>query len=324
MTPCRLNFNFPFLWKYESDQSWGWAALPCWRRELARFQQGRRSESDCVWKRSFYMLWMLYFENLVVERRVVGVDGGRGHPPLCAVDRLWELSQVLSQHPLGEKYNNRERSPTIEKEIQQLRKIYPKYFVEADAVGKVGILLGKEIGVLLLEGGVVHDVLRVADHVGDLIRLDKQTNNNLILKTLMAEGTTRRFTFSSAFLLVALSIQSASSRPFLKQMHDKTQCLLLAGQNDWVMLEQACSWPLRRQSFATRMLFEENSTWKPSWRAWSSSQPPVLFSRRKSRWQTSLRGQSQVHCPHQLHKFSTFDQIPNENSIIPIERVESK
>ena len=113
-----------------------------------------------------------------------------------------------------------------------IEKIYPTYFVEADAVSKVGILLGKEIGVLLLEGGVVHDVLRVADHVGDLIRLDKQTNNTLILKILMAGGTTRRFTFSSAFLLVALSIQSASSRPFLKQMYDKTQCLLVAGQND--------------------------------------------------------------------------------------------
>ena len=121
------------------------------------------------------------------------------------------------------------------------KKIYPTYFVETDAVSKVGIFLGKEIGVLLLEGGVVHDVLRVADHVGDLIRLDKQTNNNLILKILMAGGTTRWFTFSSAFLLVALSIQSASSRPFLKQMYDKTKCLLRAGQNNWVILEQACS-----------------------------------------------------------------------------------
>ena len=122
-----------------------------------------------------------------------------------------------------------------------MRKIYPTYFVEADAVGKVGIFLGKEIGVLLLEGGVVHDVLRVADHVGDLIRLVEQTNNNLILKILMAGGTTSWLTFSSAFLLVALSIQSASSRPFLKQMYNKTQCLLLAGQNIWVILEQACS-----------------------------------------------------------------------------------
>ena len=74
----------------------------------------------------------------------------------------------------------------------------------------------------------------------------------------MAGGTTRWFTFSSAFLLVALSIQSASSRPFLKQMYDKTQCLLLAGQNNWVILEQACSWPVRKQSFAKTPSFYHN------------------------------------------------------------------
>ena len=63
----------------------------------------------------------------------------------------------------------------------------------------------------------------------------------------MAGGTTRWFTFSSAFLRVALSIQSASSRPFLKQMYDKTQCLLLAGQNNWVILEQAWEGSLLQQ-----------------------------------------------------------------------------
>ena len=134
------------------------------------------------------------------------------------------------------------------------------YFVEADAVSKVGILLGKEIGVLLLEGGVVHDVLRVADHVGDLIRLDEQTNSNLIVKILMAEGTTRWFTFSSAFLLVALSIQSASSRPFLKQMHDKPQCLLLAGQNDKQLGDLRASLHLTTEKKACMLWFNRKKT----------------------------------------------------------------
>ena len=46
-----------------------------------------------------------------------------------------------------------------------------RHLVKADAVGKVGVLLGKEVGVLLLEGAVVHDVVGVADHVRDHICL---------------------------------------------------------------------------------------------------------------------------------------------------------
>ena len=38
--------------------------------------------------------------DLVVEGGVVGIDGGGGHAPLGPVHRLWQLSKVLSEHPL--------------------------------------------------------------------------------------------------------------------------------------------------------------------------------------------------------------------------------
>ena len=46
-----------------------------------------------------------------------------------------------------------------------------RYLVKADTVGEVRVLLSKEVGVLLLQGAVVHDVVGVADHVRDHIRL---------------------------------------------------------------------------------------------------------------------------------------------------------
>ena len=49
-----------------------------------------------------------------------------------------------------------------------------RHLVKADAVGKVRVLLGEEVGVLLLESAVVHYVLGVADHVGDLICLRRK------------------------------------------------------------------------------------------------------------------------------------------------------
>ena len=46
-----------------------------------------------------------------------------------------------------------------------------RYLVKADTIGKVRVLLSEEVGVLLLEGAVVHDVVGVADHVRDHICL---------------------------------------------------------------------------------------------------------------------------------------------------------
>ena len=51
------------------------------------------------------------------------------------------------------------------------------HLVEPNTIGKVGILLDKEVGVFLLESAVVHYVLGVADHVGDLICLRRKHYN---------------------------------------------------------------------------------------------------------------------------------------------------
>ena len=102
-----------------SMKIWIWPKLRLGGLAMLKKGACKIPAGKAIWVRDAATKWMLYFQNLVVERRVVGVDGGRGHPPLCPVDRLWELSQVLSQHPLGEKYNNRERSTTIEKDLQQ-------------------------------------------------------------------------------------------------------------------------------------------------------------------------------------------------------------
>ena len=62
-----------------------------------------------------------------------------------------------------------------------------RYLVKADTVSKVGVLLRKKIGVFLLQSAVVHDVLRVANHVRDHICLKFMYIRNAWLSSHMYE-----------------------------------------------------------------------------------------------------------------------------------------
>ena len=81
-------------------------------------------------------------DDLVLEGRVVSVDGGRGHPPLVLFHLLVQLLQILGQHPL----------------------------VEVEIILEV-IIRDIQLVIFLLKRGVVDNVVGEPDHVGYLLCL---------------------------------------------------------------------------------------------------------------------------------------------------------